>query len=103
MKHFRDDWIQEWCELNGWSDWFLDCRDYWAFPPHAVMPLPIPKEQLMEIKANKGFSPQEKFWVSLTITVSLLGGIFSYLLNCPMPLVFAFAFAAVIIAHLEID
>ncbi len=103
MKHFCDDWIQEWCENNGWSDWFLECTDYWAFPPHAVMPLPIPKETLIEIKADKGLSPQERFWVLITISVSLFGGIFSYLTNCPMPLVLAFAFTAFVVGNMEVE
>ena len=103
MKHFCDDWIQEWCDNNNWSDWFLECRDYWAFPPNSVMPLPIPKETLMEIKANKGFSPEEKLWVSFTLILALMGGVFSYLINCPMPLVFAFVFTAIVVANLELD
>jgi len=103
MKHFCDDWIQEWCDNNGWTDWFLECRDYWAFPPHSVMPLPIPKETLMEIKAEKGFSPEEKIWLSISVAISITGGVFSYFLNCPMPVVLAFAFTAIIIANFELD
>ena len=103
MKHFRDEWIQEWCESNGWSDWFINCQDYWAFPPHAVMPLPIPKETLMQIKASKGFSPQEKMWVTMAVISTILGGVLSYFINSPMPLVFAFAFCSVIVANLELD
>ena len=103
MKHFCDDWIQEWCEDNGWSEWFVECRDYWAFPPHAVMPLPIPKKNLMQIKAKKGLSPQERLWVLITIGVDVTGGVLSFLLNCPMPLVFAFAFTAFVVAGLDMD
>ena len=103
MKHFCDDWIQEWCDDNNWSDWFLECRDYWAFPPHSVMPLPIPKETLMEIKANKGFSPQERLWVCVALMITLIGSIFSYLINSPMPFVFAFVFTAVVVANLELE
>ena len=103
MKHFCDDWIEEWCNDNGWSDWFLECRHYWAFPPHSVMPLPIPKEILMEIKANKGLSPQEKLWVCATIIIACTGGVLSYLINSPMPLVFAFVSTAMIVANLELE
>lgn len=103
MKHFCDDWIQEWCENNGWTDWFLERRDYWAFPPHGVMPLPIPKQTLMEIKSAKGFSPEEKIWLSVSIAISVFGALFSYAFHCPMPLVFAFAFTAIIVANFETD
>jgi hypothetical protein len=103
MKHFCDDWIQEWCDHNGWSDWFLECRDYWAYPPHAVMPLPIPKEILMEIKASKGLSFQEKLWFSVMLSIAILGLLSSYFTHSPMPLVFAFAFTAIIVANLELE
>ena len=103
MKHFCDDWIQEWCEDNGWTDWFLECRDYWAFPPRGVMPLPIPKETLMQIKAKKGLSSQERLWVSISIVVAMTGGLLSFVLRCPMPFVFAFAFTAMVVANLDMD
>jgi hypothetical protein len=103
MKHFCDDWIQEWCENNGWSDWFLEHRNYWAFPPHGVLPLPIPKESLMELKARKGYSLQEKIWLGTIIIVTLMGILSSYFTNSPMPLVFAFAITAIIVADLELD
>lgn len=103
IKHFCDDWIKEWCQDNGWTDLFMERYDYWAFPPGGVMPLPIPKETLLEIKAEKGFSSQEKLWLTITSSVSILAAILSYLLSCPMPLVFAFAFTAIIIANFDLD
>ncbi|HIK36522.1 MAG: hypothetical protein NZ901_00925 [Geminocystis sp.] len=103
MKHFCDEWIQEWCEQNGWTDWFLERKNYWAFPPQAVMPLPIPKEVLLQIKAEKGFSPEEKMWLLASLVVTVLGTIGSMVWNCPIPLVLAFAFTAVVVASLELD
>lgn len=103
IKHFSEEWIKEWCYENGWTDLFLNRRDYWAFPPNGVMPLPIPREILLDIKAEKGFSDQEKVWVSATLIVSFLGVIFSYVLNSPMPLVFAFAFCAMVVGNFDID
>ena len=103
IKHFCDDWIKEWCQENGWTDLFLERYDYWAFPPNAVMPLPIPKETLLQIKAEKGFSNQEKLWLTISATIGLLGCILSYILNCPMPLVFAFAFTAIIMGNFDVE
>jgi hypothetical protein len=103
IKHFSEDWIREWCYENGWTDLFLNRRDYWAFPPNGVMPLPIPKETLLEIKADKGFSEEEKVWLSVTVVVSFLATILSYFLRCPMPLVFAFAFSAIVVANFDVD
>ena len=103
MKHFADDWIKEWCEDNGWTDLFLESRVYWAFPPNGVMPLPIPKEVLIQIKADKGFSFEEKMWLLIALSISLVGSISSYFFNCPMPLVFAFSFCAIVFANLDSD
>ncbi len=103
MKHFSEDWIKEWCQDNGWTDLFLENRGYWAFPPNGVMPLPIPRDVLVQIKAQKGFSVQEKFWLLTTLGVSLIAGILSYILTCPMPLVVAFSFCAIVFANFDVD
>jgi hypothetical protein len=103
IKHFCDDWIREWCQENGWTDLFMEHYEYWAFPPGGVMPLPIPKETLLQIKAKKGFSEQEKLWLTITIIASISAAILSYMLNSPMPLVFAFAFVAIIVANFDLE
>ncbi|MCE2665152.1 MAG: hypothetical protein LW716_21805 [Microcystis sp. 53602_E8] len=89
MKHFHEPWIQEWCQENGWTELFLErYSNYWAFPPNAVMPEPIPTKVLQNIKRQKGLSPAEKLWLGLA---------------CPMPIVLAFAFDAVTAARLEVE
>lgn len=103
MKHFSEDWLKEWCQDNGWTDLFCESRAYWAFPPNGVMPLPIPKEVLIQIKSEKGFSRDEKIWLLSTISVSLIAGILSFILACPMPLVLAFSFCAVVFANFDLD
>lgn len=103
MKHFSEDWIKEWCQDNGWTDLFLESCGYWAFPPNGVMPLPIPRDVLVQIKAEKGFSQEEKIWLLLTVSVSFISAILSYSLTCPMPLVFAFSFCAIVFANFDLD
>ncbi len=103
VKHFCDDWIQEWCQDNGWTDLFIERRDYWAFPPGGVMPLPIPRETLLRIKAEKGFCFEEKLWLTITSIVTVVAITLSYLLMCPIPLVFAFAFTAITVASFEVE
>ena len=103
VKHFCDDWIQEWCQDNGWTDLFIERRDYWAFPPGGVMPLPIPRETLLRIKAEKGFCVEEKLWLTIAGVVTIAAIILSYLLICPIPLVFAFAFTAITVASFEVE
>lgn len=74
---------------------------YWAFPPHAVIPMPIPDDALQTIKAQYGLSPQEKVWCAAAWIVGALGLGLTYWLECPIPLVAAFAFCAVTVALFE--
>jgi hypothetical protein len=104
MKHYCDEWIQEWCDSNGWTELFIErYNNYWAFPPGAVMPEPIPSNTLSLIKAEKGMSDEEKTWVATSIIFTLIAVILSYLILCPMPIVFAFAFDAITVAQLEVE
>jgi len=104
MKHYCDNWIQEWCEDNGWTELYRErCDFYWAFPPHAVIPEPIPSRILKAIKAEKGLCLEEKVWFFAATLLTLLGIVLSFVLKCPMPIVFAFAFDAVTVAQLEVE
>ena len=104
MKHFCDEWIQEWCEENGWTDLFIERKNhYWAFPPGAVMPEPIPAPTLKLIKAQKGLCPDERMWSVAAVMAAIAGIVLSYLLKCPMPLVFAFGLGAIAVARLEVE
>ena len=79
------------------------CNFYWAFPPGAVIPEPIPSNILRSIKAEKGLCAEEKVWIISATVLTLMAATLSYLLKCPMPLVFAFAFAAITVAQLEVE
>ena len=104
MRHFQDEWIQEWCENNGWTELFRERYNfYWAFPPGAVMPEPIPQKALRLIKTEKGLSSEEQIWLTIAVVVSLFAAISSYFLASPMPIVLAFAFDAIVAAQLEVE
>lgn len=104
MRHYCDTWVQEWCEDNGWTELYMERRNfYWAFPPHAVIPEPIPNRILQAIKAEKGLCLEEKIWFFAATVLTLLGIVFSFVLHCPMPIVFAFAVDAVTVAQLEVE
>ena len=104
MKHYCDTWIEEWCEDNGWTDLFMErYSNYWAFPPGAVMPEPIPSQVLQLIKLDKGFTIEEKIWSTLALIGAIVAIASTYFLRCPMPLVFAFAFNAITMAQLEVE
>jgi hypothetical protein len=101
MNHYREQWIADWCQDNGWTDWFQERSSYWAFPPQAVMPVPIPNQVLRAIKAEKGFSPEERMWALLVLFCGISASVCCYWLANPLPLVFAFAFGAVVVAQME--
>ena len=104
MKRFRDEWIDEWCQENGWTDLFVErCCNYWAFPPSSVMPLPIPNDTLRAIKNAKGMSDDEKTWTFVAISISCLASIFSFILKNPLPITCAFGCVAFIVGQLEIE
>lgn len=103
MKHYHDEWIQEWCQENGWTDLFVERSLYWAFPPGAVMPEPIPVKVLKLIKEQKGLCQQERSWLILASVITGVALISSCLAHCPIPIVLAFAFNAVTVAQLEVE
>ena len=104
MKHYADEWIQEWCQDNGWTDLIVERKNtYWAFPPGAVMPEPIPSKALRKIKAQKGLSGEERWWTIISVAGTMLAAAVSFIFKCPMPMVGAFAFCAVTVAQLEVE
>jgi hypothetical protein len=101
MNHYAVQWIEEWCQDNGWTDLFRECSIYWAFPPNAVMPVPIPRQALQAIKAEKGLSPEEQLWSAAAIASAVVACVGTYLLWSPLPLVISFAFCATVVGRME--
>ncbi|MEA5470613.1 hypothetical protein [Spirulina sp. 06S082] len=104
MRHYQQQWIDEWCMENGWTDLYRErSGNYWAFPPHAVMPEPIPSSILKTIKSHKGWCREEQVVIG-TAVLSTLGSIgLSFFFKCPIPMVFAFGIGAIASALLEMD
>ncbi len=103
MNHYCEQWIADWCQTNGWTDWFRERSSYWAFPPNSVMPVPIPNTVLRSIKAEKGLSQDERFWCLSALSGAVLAAAWGYFTASPMPLIFAFAACALVFARLEDD
>ena len=104
MTHYSLEWIEAWCQENGWTELFIaGCNNYWAFPPGCVMPEPIPTHVLSLIKAEKGLTTEETVWSVSAVIATVLAIVSSVMFKCPMPLVLAFAFNAVTVAQLEIE
>lgn len=45
MNKQQEKQIRQWCEDNNWTDLFIHENKFYAFPPHAVIPLPVPIEE----------------------------------------------------------
>lgn len=104
MRHYCDEWIQEWCDGNGWTEpTLVSANFYWAFPPNGVMPEPIPAEILRLIKSEKGLTSDEKTCLGGAVLVSIICAVVSIFWRCPLPLVIAFAFSAISVARLETE
>ena len=104
MRHFQDAWIQEWCDSNGWTDLVRErYNHYWAFPPHAVIPEPIPGGVMRLIKEEKGLSSDEQVLILIAMSLSLVSVVLAYFWLNPMPVVLAFAFDAIAVAQLEVE
>lgn len=101
MNHYSAQWIEDWCNDNGWTDWFKERSSYWAFPPNSVMPVPIPTQVLQAIKAEKGMCYEEKIWFGAAAFSVIMAAASSYFMASPMPLVAAFSFCAVTAARME--
>lgn len=103
INHYCEQWIADWCETNGWTDWFQEQSSYWAFPPNAVMPVPIPSQVLRSIKAEKGQSQDERVWSLSAVAGTAIAALWTCAVASPMPLVFAFVGCAIVVARLEND
>ncbi|MEM8718562.1 MAG: hypothetical protein AAGE84_04540 [Cyanobacteria bacterium P01_G01_bin.39] len=42
---------EQWCQINGYSNLFVRNGEYWAFPPHGVMPVCL----------KEAIAPEEKY------------------------------------------
>jgi hypothetical protein len=103
MKKYAYLWVQDWCSEHGWTDLFLERYHYWAFPPGAVLPQPIPFDVLHAIKREKGLSPTERLWYGAGLAIATLSALGSYVFSSPLPLVLAFSLCALTVAYLEED
>lgn len=101
MNHYATQWIEDWCQDNGWTDLFVERSRYWGFPPNAVMPTPIPAQALRVIKAQRGLCVEEKIWSVSALASAAISAALCYALGSPMPLIAAFAYCAIVVAQME--
>jgi hypothetical protein len=91
MLQLPQNWVEDWCRDNGWTDLFVERRQFWAFPPGAVMPQPIPRAVLADLKALRGLSPAERLGTAVGLLATALAVTLSVWGRSPLPLTLAFA------------
>ncbi|MFB2771651.1 hypothetical protein ACE1AT_20520 [Pelatocladus sp. BLCC-F211] len=55
INNLHDKNIKKWCQENGWTNLFTQGGQLYAFPPGAVIPLPLP---IVNIEPTKIFEKE---------------------------------------------
>jgi hypothetical protein len=101
MPKVLHQYIQQWCQENGWTDLFVEQRQFWAFPPNAVLPVPVPTHALEGFYAEREMTPQVGL-INLFSIGAALGAVFlTEFTQSPIPLLAAFGCCAIAVALLE--
>lgn len=103
MLRYSQEYAKAWCQEQGWTDFFTEQYRYWAFPPGAVMPLPLPAQALQRIQVEKVLSVREKLVYAAALLCCLSTALTSYWLQSPMPFTFGFIFCAFAMVWVEDD
>ena len=94
-------YIQQWCQEHGWTDLFVEQRQFWAFPPGAVIPVPVPIQALEGFYAEQEMTPQVGLLNLSSIGAALSAVFLTVLTLSPIPLLAAFGCCAIAVALLE--
>jgi hypothetical protein len=82
--------IRKWCQANHWTDLFIQDKQFYAFPPNAVIPLPIVLDEIRQLKKPSGIRHQRTIQQALTtfISVVILGSLFCVVIEIVIALSF---------------
>lgn len=100
MPKSLTDYVLDWCQQHGWTDLFVDHYRYWAFPPGAVMPLPVPSAVFEDFR-DGGCPQRERYAYGLLLILSGIALGLSLLQQSPMPLVLMFSLSAIAVAFFD--
>lgn len=101
MPTVLQSYIQQWCHEHGWTDLFVEQRQFWAFPPGAVLPMPVPVHALEGYYSSREASGAVKLVSLFAIGVALGAILLTMVTFSPIPLILAFCFCAISVAVLE--
>ncbi|WP_404784800.1 hypothetical protein [Altericista sp. CCNU0014] len=101
MPRVLHQYIQQWCQEHGWTDLFVEQRQFWAFPPGSVLPVPVPTHALEGFYSEREMSPHVCLLSLSSIGLSLLSVFLTVRTLSPVPLLAAFGCCAIAAALLE--
>ena len=56
MNKQQEEQVRQWCKDNNWTDFFIYENKFYAFPPHAVIPLPVLIEENKIVRGYRQYS-----------------------------------------------
>jgi hypothetical protein len=65
--------LKQWCRVHCWTDLFFQDQQFYAFPPHAVLPLPVPESASPQAtRIERSWRTLQKYGTNLVSAVILL-------------------------------
>jgi len=84
MDNLIERHIKKWCEDSGWTDLFVHQRQFYAFPPGAVVPLAVPTKVIESAKKIREILLRGLKQLFLIIVQSLAFIVLTYLCGFPI-------------------
>jgi hypothetical protein len=94
-------YIQQWCQEHGWTDLFIEQRQFWAFPPGSFIPVPVPASAVKRFYAKYRPTTQVRVLSLSVMGVALGAVVLTVLTLSPVPLLLGFGCCAIAVALLE--
>ena len=94
-------YLNQWCQEHGWTDLFVERYQFWAFPPGGVLPLPLPHAAIEGFYAQQATTQKHWFCYGLSVVSTLIAIPLAIASQSPMPLLAAFACAAIAVGMLD--
>lgn len=82
---------------------FIEQRQFWAFPPGSVLPVPVPTHAIEGFYSTREMLPQVGLLNLFSVGVTLGAVLLTVVTLSPVPLLLAFGCCAIAVAILEED
>lgn len=84
MENSIERHIKKWCENSGWTDSFVQKGQFYAFPPGAVIPLPVPTAAIESAKKVREIQVRHFKQLLLVLMPSLAVIVLTYICSFPL-------------------